>query len=90
MIKLARKRLDVVEEYYFSSKGEVRTSLPLRVNRLLMGIGSPDMNPSKAVIEAIQTAVTQMKMHQYQSYQVYQSYAKRCLNFYIKVITIPL
>ena len=64
------KRIAIVEEYYFSSKlREVRQLLSEGKPIINMGIGSPDMVPSKSVIEAIQNAVTDENAHQYQSYQ---------------------
>lgn len=82
MIKLA-KRLDVVEEYYFSSKlREVRQLAAEGKSIINMGIGSPDMNPSKAVIEAIQTAVTDENAHQYQSYQGLPELRQAMSDFY--------
>lgn len=68
-VRLA-KRIDTVEEYYFSSKlREVRQLLAEGKPIINMGIGSPDRAPSKNVIEAIQKAVTDENAHQYQSYQ---------------------
>lgn len=82
MIKLA-KRLDVVEEYYFSSKLREVRQLASEGNSIInMGIGSPDMNPSKAVIEAIQTAVTDENAHQYQSYQGLPELRQAMSDFY--------
>jgi aspartate/methionine/tyrosine aminotransferase len=52
-------RIAIVEEYYFSSKlREVRQLISEGKPIINMGIGSPDMAPSKSVIEAIQNAVT--------------------------------
>jgi len=69
MIKTA-KRLDTVEEYYFSSKlREVRQLISEGKPIINMGIGSPDLAPSKSVIEAIQNAVNEEHAHHYQSYQ---------------------
>ena len=63
-------RIGIVEEYYFSSKlREVRQLISEGKPIINMGIGSPDMAPSKSVIEAIQNAVTDENAHQYQSYQ---------------------
>lgn len=68
-VRLA-KRIAIVEEYYFSSKlREVRQLISEGKPIINMGIGSPDMAPSKSVIEAIQNAVTDENAHQYQSYQ---------------------
>ncbi len=64
------KRIAIVEEYYFSSKlREVRQLISEGKPIINMGIGSPDMAPSKSVIEAIQKAVIDENAHQYQSYQ---------------------
>ena len=64
------KRLESVEEYYFSSKlREVRRLLSEGKPIINMGIGSPDLHPSKTVIEAIQNAMQDENAHQYQSYQ---------------------
>ena len=64
------KRIEIVEEYYFSSKlREVRQLLSEGKPIINMGIGSPDMAPSERVVEAIQNAVTNENAHQYQSYQ---------------------
>ena len=63
-------RIAIVEEYYFSSKlREVRQLISEGKPIINIGIGSPDMAPSKSVIEAIQNAVTDENAHQYQSYQ---------------------
>ena len=69
MIQTA-KRLETVEEYYFSHKlREVRQLISEGKPVINMGIGSPDLAPSNTVIEAIQLAVTEPNAHQYQSYQ---------------------
>ena len=51
----AAKRLDTVQEYYFSRKlREVRGLQTSGKPIINMGIGSPDLQPPRAVIEAIQ------------------------------------
>jgi len=63
-------RLRTVEEYYFSKKlREVRGLLAEGRPIINMGIGSPDLAPSKAIVESIQKAVLDAGAHQYQSYQ---------------------
>jgi len=47
-----------------------------------MGIGSPDLAPSKAVIEAIQNAMHDNNAHQYQSYQGLPELRKAMSDFY--------
>ncbi len=76
-------RLLTVEEYYFSSKlREVRQLMAEGKPIINMGIGSPDLAPSKAVIEAIQTAMHDDNAHQYQSYQGLQELRKSMADFY--------
>ena len=63
-------RLHSVQEYYFSKKlREVRGLVAAGRSIINMGIGSPDLAPSEAVIEAISSALTDQGAHQYQSYQ---------------------
>ena len=69
MITVA-KRLETVEEYYFSRKlKEVNALITQGKPIVNMGIGSPDLPPNASVITAIQNAVLEPKAHQYQSYQ---------------------
>jgi len=69
MIRTAN-RLHTVEEYYFSKKlREVRELMAKGRPIINMGIGSPDLSPSKEIIETIQNAVLHAGAHQYQSYQ---------------------
>ncbi len=69
MIQTA-KRLEIVEEYYFSSKlREVRQLASEGKPIINMGIGSPDLRPSQAVIDAVTLAMQEENAHQYQSYQ---------------------
>jgi LL-diaminopimelate aminotransferase len=64
------KRLDTVEEYYFSTKlREVRELVVLGKPIINMGIGSPDLQPPTKVIEAIQQSFNDVAAHKYQSYQ---------------------
>ena len=59
MIQTA-KRLEIVEEYYFSFKlREVRQLISEGKPIINMGIGSPDLAPSERVIEALKNAITQ-------------------------------
>ncbi len=69
MIQTA-KRLNSVQEYYFSRKlKEVRQLMSEGKPIINMGIGSPDLAPHSSVIEAIQNAMFDEKAHEYQSYQ---------------------
>jgi LL-diaminopimelate aminotransferase len=77
------KRLDTVEEYYFSSKlREVRQLMSEGKSIINMGIGSPDLSPSRAVIEAVAAAIQDENGHGYQSYQGLPELRKGMADFY--------
>ena len=90
MIQTA-KRLQAVEEYYFSKKlKEVRQMIDNGKPVINMGIGSPDLTPDKTVIEAIQKAMFDEKAHEYQSYQGLPELRKGMANFYQKQFGVSL
>ncbi|MFK8059300.1 MAG: pyridoxal phosphate-dependent aminotransferase, partial [Polaribacter sp.] len=69
MIKAA-KRLDTVQEYYFSKKlREVRGLVAAGKPIINIGIGSPDLQPPSQVLEAISNSLGDATAHKYQSYQ---------------------
>lgn len=77
------KRLDIVEEYYFSSKlREVRQLASEGKPIINMGIGSPDLSPSPLVIDAITAALQDDNAHQYQSYQGLPELRQGMADFY--------
>ncbi|RCS27812.1 aminotransferase class I/II-fold pyridoxal phosphate-dependent enzyme [Polaribacter sp. WD7] len=64
------KRLDTVQEYYFSKKlREVRNLVAAGKPIINMGIGSPDLLPSAEVLSAIANSLQDATAHKYQSYQ---------------------
>ena len=64
------KRLDTVQEYYFSKKlREVRGLVASGKPIINMGIGSPDLQPPAKVLKAIQGSLNDISAHKYQSYQ---------------------
>ena len=82
MIQTA-KRLQSVQEYYFSRKlREVRQLISEGKPVINMGIGSPDLAPDSTVIEAIQKAMFDDKAHEYQSYQGLPELRKGIADFY--------
>ena len=82
MIKTA-KRLDTVEEYYFSKKlREVRGLISQGKPIINMGIGSPDLRPPEAVINSLKESVLDECAHQYQSYQGLPELREAMANFY--------
>ncbi|RWX03714.1 pyridoxal phosphate-dependent aminotransferase [Flavobacterium cerinum] len=80
---IAAKRLGGVTEYYFSAKlKEVRQMMAEGKKVINMGIGSPDLPPSMAVIEAMNNAMPDVLAHQYQSYQGLPELREAMCNFY--------
>lgn len=85
------KRLQAVEEYYFSSKlREVRELINAGKPIINMGVGSPDLKPSDVVIEALQNAVNEPNAHQYQNYQGLPELRKAMAVFYEKHFHVNL
>lgn len=77
------KRLNTVEEYYFSSKlREVRQLASEGKPIINMGIGSPDLRPSPEVIDAVVAAMQDENAHQYQSYQGLPELRSSMADFY--------
>ncbi|MFV8331881.1 aminotransferase class I/II-fold pyridoxal phosphate-dependent enzyme [Flavobacterium sp. GSP14] len=85
------KRLNTIEEYYFSSKlREVRQLAAEGKPIINMGIGSPDLLPSQAVIDAIVDAMQDENAHQYQSYQGLPELREGMADFYAKNYGVAL
>ncbi len=77
------KRLETVEEYYFSKKlREVRNLVASGKPVLNMAIGSPDLDPPVEVVKAIQEAVVADGAHKYQSYQGLPELRQAIADFY--------
>ena len=90
MIQTA-KRLNSVQEYYFSRKlREVRQLIAEGKPVINMGIGSPDLAPDNSVIEAMQKAMFDDKAHEYQSYQGLPELRKGIADFYQKQFNVDL
>lgn len=90
MIQTA-KRLETVQEYYFSHKlREVRQLISEGKPIINMGIGSPDLAPHSSVIDAIQNAMFDDKAHEYQSYQGLPEMRKGFATFYSKQYNVEL
>ncbi len=85
------KRLDSVQEYYFSRKlKEVRQLMFEGKPIINMGIGSPDLAPHSSVIEAIQNALFDKKAHEYQSYQGLPELRQGFADFYATNFNVAL
>ena len=85
------KRLDIIEEYYFSSKLREVRQLALEGKPIInMGIGSPDLRPSQTVIDAVVAAMQDENAHQYQSYQGLPELRKSMSDFYLDNFQVSL
>ena len=76
-------RLHTVEEYYFSKKlREVNAMKSAGAPIINLGIGSPDLAPSKTVISAITDSLMDATAHKYQSYQGLPELRSAMADFY--------
>jgi aspartate/methionine/tyrosine aminotransferase len=79
------KRLENTQEYYFSKKlREVRALLAQGKPIINLGIGSPDLAPPKAVIEALSASLHLEGVHQYQPYKGIPELRQAMAAFYKK------
>ena len=77
------KRLDTVQEYYFSKKlREVRGLVAAGKPIINMGIGSPDLQPPTQVLQAISNSLGDATAHKYQSYQGLPELREAIATFY--------
>lgn len=90
MIQTA-KRIQAVEEYYFSRKlAEVR-SLDSPEHRVInLGIGSPDMAPAPSAINALIESASNPANHGYQNYKGIPQLRKGIADFYKRVYEVSL
>src|SRR6218665_319154 len=66
----ASKRLDGINEYYFSAKlREIDLMNREGKNIINLGIGSPDLPPHASVIETLAVESAKPHQHAYQSYK---------------------
>ena len=69
-MKTTARRLESVQEYYFSRKlREVAARVKAGQPIINMGIGSPDLPAHPSVISALEKALSHPRAHMYQSYQ---------------------
>ena len=82
---MTARRLESVQEYYFSKKLREVAGLILEGKDIInMGIGSPDLAPLPSVGKALKASLTHPKAHQYQSYQGLPELRKGIADFYQK------
>ncbi|MEC5167146.1 LL-diaminopimelate aminotransferase [Flavobacterium sp. PL11] len=85
------KRLDTIEEYYFSSKLREVRQLAIEGKPIInMGIGSPDLLPPQVVVDAVRLAMSDPNAHQYQSYQGLPELRQGMAQFYKKNYNVNL
>jgi aspartate/methionine/tyrosine aminotransferase len=85
------KRIDAVEEYYFSKKlTEVRALDTPDLRVINLGIGSPDLAPSSTTIDALIASAKNTTNHGYQSYKGIPALRKAIADFYKKTYSVAL
>ena len=91
MIIKQSKRLDNVQEYYFSQKlAQIRQMEANGKKIINLGIGSPDMIPSENTIEELIRSAKNPKSHGYQSYKGIPELRKAIANFYNEAYSTKL
>jgi LL-diaminopimelate aminotransferase len=90
MIKTA-KRIESVEEYYFSRKlAEVRALDTPELRVINLGIGSPDQAPSANAVDALISSAKNPANHGYQNYKGVPVFRKAIADFYKNVYGVTL
>lgn len=85
------KRLQTVDEYYFSKKLREVALLKAAGKPIInLGIGSPDLAPSQRVLAALTESINDDKAHQYQSYQGLPELREAMAYFYKEQFDVPL
>ena len=84
-------RLNSVSEYYFSTKlKEVAEMNAKGLNVISLGIGSPDMPPSSATVEALCASAADPAVHGYQPYVGIPELRKAFADWYAKWFNVEL
>ena len=90
MIETAR-RINSVEEYYFSKKlAEVRSLDTPELRVINLGIGSPDQAPSTNTIDALIGSAENPANHGYQNYKGIPQLRKGIAEFYNRIYNVKL
>ena len=84
-------RLNSVSEYYFSTKLKEVAEMNARgLNVISLGIGSPDMPPSAATVEALSTSAADPAVHGYQPYVGIPELRKAFADWYARWFKVEL
>jgi len=85
------ERLNSVSEYYFSKKlKEVAEMNAKGMNVISLGIGSPDLPPSKETVEALTASAAQANAHGYMPYVGIPELRKAFADWYQKWFNVEL
>jgi len=85
------KRIEGVEEYYFSAKlREVSRLLAEGKPVLNLGIGSPDLSPDRSVIDALKSTAENEQTHGYQGYQGIPELRAGMAHYYVSEFGVQL
>lgn len=85
------ERIASVQEYYFSQKLREVKELMLAGKPIInMGIGSPDLPPPPAALDALNQSLMNEGAHQYQSYQGLPELRKAMVDFYQSKFEVTL
>lgn len=88
---ITAKRLESVQEYYFSKKLREVAGLRAQGKDIInLGIGSPDLPPPPAVVEALQKGLQFGNAHQYQPYKGITELRKAIAGFYEKFYNVEV
>ena len=91
MIIKQSKRLNDVQEYYFSQKLSQIREMEANGRKIInLGIGNPDMMPSENTLEELIRSAKNPKSHGYQSYRGIPELRKAIAKFYIETYSVEL
>jgi len=91
MIISPAKRLQSVEEYYFSKKLAQLEAMKKEGKDIInLGIGSPDLAPDKTVINALCKTASEKTAHGYQSYRGLQELRDAMAIWYFKTYGVKI
>lgn len=83
------KRLQSVQEYYFSKKLQEIANMQTDIPIISLGIGSPDLQPATEVIETLISA-SQAGVNGYQSYRGLTEMREAMANFYLNQFNVKV
>ena len=84
-------RLNIIEEYYFSTKLKEVNSLIKKGKPIInLGIGSPDLQPPQEALEALKASLIDQNANSYQSYNGLENLRISISKFYNKHYDVDL